>query len=168
MQVQGRACMGGSCTGRQGETSMFILKFYFIFCNCLINRQGPNLSTANQPVYMQDMESLYISGHFARAIAFSLAHCQVQPLCRRATVSRPRVGGCCHVLKSRWPHNGHPAVVAATSAQLPCVGGRKLLRFVRAPSSFCWSQVEELSVLNEHAVVTIKPQNRSTPTPIKS
>lgn len=68
-------CMGVTCTGWQGETSMFILKFYFIFCTCLINRQGPNLSTANQPVYMQDMESLYISGHSARAIAFSFARC---------------------------------------------------------------------------------------------
>lgn len=65
--------MGVTCTGWQGETSMFILKFYFIFCNCLINRQGPILSTANQPVYMQDMESLYISVHSARAIAFSFA-----------------------------------------------------------------------------------------------
>lgn len=42
----GQGVHGGSCTGWQGETSMFILKFYFIFCNCLIKRQGPNLSTA--------------------------------------------------------------------------------------------------------------------------
>lgn len=162
MQVQGRACMGVRAQGWQGETSMFILKFYFIFCNCLINRQRPNLSTANQPrLYAGYGISIHLG-------SFRPRHCFLYcPL--PSTTSLPA----CDILATTiWRMLSRleikVAVVAATSAQLPSVGTRKLLRFDRAPSSFCWSQVEVLSVLNEHAVVTTKPQNRSTPTPIKS
>lgn len=47
-------------------------------------------------------------------------------------LSRPRFGRCCRVSQSRWLGNGHPAVVAAISAQLPCAGMTKSLRFDRA------------------------------------
>lgn len=56
--------MGGGVgcrRARRERHQICILKFYFIFCNCPIKSTGPNLSTANQPVYMQDLKSLYIS-----------------------------------------------------------------------------------------------------------
>lgn len=150
--------MGVRAQGWQGETSMFILKFYFIFCNCLINRQGPNLSTANQPrLYAGYGISIHLG-------SFSPRHCFLYcPL--PSTTSLPA----CDILATtiwRMLSRLEINVVAATSAQLPSVGTRKLLRFDRAPSSFCWSQVEVLSVLTSTPLSppnprTVAPQRQS-------
>lgn len=166
MQVQGRRAWGVLCrrAGRD-ETSMYILKFYFIFCNCLINRQGPNLSTASQPVYMQDVKSLYISGHTARAIAFSLACWPVSKLSAGPRDSRHH---------GRWTRStvlelapiGHPAVVAA--AWRSCrLGMTKPLRtdLVRI---VLLQLGNALFLQRAHPCEAASPMNTHTQTPIQS
>lgn len=85
----GRRAWGSHRLAGRGETSNVHFEILLYFCNCLISRQGPNLSTANQPFYMQDMASLYISGSFARSIPSSVAHFCVQPLGPSARLSPP-------------------------------------------------------------------------------
>ena len=156
MQVQGRRAWGVVQAGR-AKTLMLILKFYFIFCNCPINRQGPNLSTANQPVYMQDMESLYISGHVSRAIAFSSA--------RWPRTLFPRACEILAVLQQGWPELGtRPWLVQPWRSCHPGMSkhlksGRArivLLLFANAP------------FLKGHTVAQEQAPERSTQTPIKS
>lgn len=140
----------------RGETSNVHFEILLYFCNCLISRQGSNLSTANQPVYMQDMASLYISGSFARSIPSSVAHFCVQPLDPSARLSPPECGGRCRSLavKVVGVTIGHLAVVSVALAKLPR-GNKKYSQV----SSCLQAQVPPF--LNEHTVVYQSPRNKA-------
>lgn len=109
---------------------------------------------------MQDMESLYISGHFARAIAFC---CPPVPYSLSVFLSAYEIiattTGSYRSTAVKVATIDHPAVVAEASAQLP--GMRKFLRFDRAHVLFflLFASGNAPSSQRAHSCVPASPRN---------